>query len=60
MAAAVRGVLKDYFDVQRPDGQSRSTSVGQTPKEEAQEIKRLIESLEHRVEKLKASLAELD
>jgi hypothetical protein len=60
VAAAVRGVLKDYFDVQRPEGQARAVPVGQTPKEEVQEIRKLLETLEDRIIKLKNSLAELD
>ena len=62
VAAAVRGVLQDYFDVQKPEGaHSRSVAIEQlSPKEEVQEIRKMLESLEMRVGKLKASLSDLD
>lgn len=62
VASAVRGVLQEYFNAhsQRSSQGTVSSGSANSPKEEIADIRRLLESLEKRVESLKASLDELD
>lgn len=60
VAAAVRGVLREYFDAQK---RGEENMIGERTfghKDEAEDVKRLLSALELRIETLKASLDTLD
>lgn len=68
VAAAVRGVLQDYFAAQRSgtggvieaEGLSSSGRSASSPREEVEAIKRMLGDVEGRVMRLRASLKDVD